>query len=222
MPDDPRVWGPTVSDADVADAVERSLRHWLPGALAEAGRRRGYTPAQLGYVQSWDRLATGDDLNRDGQPPAVLVTTTDTEYERAAQGVHDAVVSLTITAAVPGDTTRDTHDRCATWVLAVELALLQDPTLRGGGEPVSAALQLDGHAIRPLSPDTTRTVLLGSVDVQVLVQGALQAKRGPVVPGPSPFPEPDPEQPDVQFPDPGEYPHLNTLDVTVTQQEEAP
>ncbi len=221
--DDSRVWGPIVTDADVADRVEASLRHWLPGALAETARRRGWTLHDVGpFVATWDRLSTGDELSRDADLPAVLVSTTDTEWAEAAGRVHDAMNAAVVTVAVRGDSHRGTFDRTAVWVAAVELALLQDPTLRAGGDRFSAGLWLAGHAIRPLTADTSRTVLLGTVDLQVLVQGVLQGGRGPVVAPPDPFPVPSPEQPDVAFPDPGEYPLLNTLDVTVTQQEETP
>lgn len=215
-----QAWGRVVTDGDVSNAVEASLRFWLPSALAELARRKGLGPGDvdLPVDESWWRMATGDDLSRDAGLPAVVVAAGGSELTRRPS-THDGSWPVTVTCAVRHDDHRDTYDLAALYVSGVELALAQDPGLRAGtGEPFSTDVWLSGHRVEPLDPEATRTVLLGVVDLTVTVSDVLARRAGPPIPPPLPDVPEDPQAPGPWQP-PVTGPPLDDVRVSVRRRD---
>lgn len=215
-------WGRVVTDSDVADAVEASLRHWLPSAVAELARRagRGPTDTDLPGDRSWWRTAPEEEVVRDATLPAVMVSARRSELVRK-HDTHDGIWQAKVVCVVRSGSHRSTADLAALYASAVELAVQQDYALLAGtATPFSTDVWVSGeHEYREVSPDTSRTALVAEVGLEVHVDDVLTRSAGPRVPPPLPSPPEDPAAPGPWQPPVDRVP-VSDVQVTVSQRQE--
>lgn len=196
------MFGPLVGAGDVQDAVEATVRLWLPSYLAEVARRDGREAGALPAFLSYTRLLDIEDLPQASQIPACVIVCPGTgDIVRHGTGRHDAEFAVGVGAVVAADT-RDHAERLAKlYTLALRALLVQHPTLGN----FASGVWWEGDSYSPL-PVSDRILHGGSIQVTVAVEGVLDDSWRATVP------------PEDATADPGPWPTVEYVSVTVERE----
>lgn len=207
------LYGQVVTGADVRKAMLDTLQVWLPHTLHEVHRQAAAGVPAEPLVRTWGRPVAPGSVTVD-QFPAVFVTSPGLEGspQRSGRGPIRARWRLVCTAVVTDMDYDRVADRAAWYAAAIRLAAVQQPTL---GIDASTEWVGEDYEALGLTPQS-RTMAAVFVDFVVGVDAVVDPFGGP-----RHYPEPVvvPADPVV---DPGDFPSVETIDITVTAPIEEP
>lgn len=207
-------FGPLVIETDVDSAVVQTLRKWMPTYLAQAERERTLATRLLARPRSYANTLDDDEF-LDHSLPAVIVTTAQTQGNPAKDGMgtYYAAWRVVVSAVVRGRTPPETRTVAALFGGCVRRILVQKPSLEGfAGDLKWVSSNLAGVA----DVSGNGRFLAAAVNEFVVYVDEVVALGGPH--SPSPYPEPDPNDPDAPY-DPLKA--VGDVTVSVTEKENA-
>jgi hypothetical protein len=196
------VFGNLVTPLDVEHAVTNTLKKWMPTYLRFFERRAGLPFEAYPEIASWRSADTMEDRFPEDQIPAVQVMMT-MDADLITEGVSaSGVFNGTIDALVAGPEPEEARENAEVYAFCMGLIMAQQSGLDG-------SLPIGGLAWKKVSTPAVgkpeeRWLALGSVAVDVTVEGVFEALAGPTVPTDGP---------------PEEYPTVTETGVDVEEEQ---
>lgn len=187
---DTNLFGPIVTGKQVRNAMISHIRKWFPSYIAEVGRTDGRDGAALPLFRSFPSLLDMPDGRyvEDQMPSCVVVAPGLIELPTKHSGVYKARWAVNVGAVISGQNRENTFDLAELYAAAIRSAVLQHPGLGG----FAAGTDWLGERYDDIPNDMQRTLGAGTVQFSVEVQGAVDARQGPVQPLADPIPDPGP------------------------------
>lgn len=187
------VFGPTLDSADVEAAVLAHLRAWMPTTIPEVRRQkdpdsklwpegveaiREYTVSHASAVaHKWPEdqlpMLIAESPGMEGDP-----------YEQG-DGTVSAIYGIMVTAIASGATIADTKALARLYASAARMAVMQEPSLKAGGDTEFASgIAMGAERIVPVrrGVEAERNLLAVTVPFLIEVDGILNVSGGPLKP----------------------------------------
>lgn len=198
------IFGTIITGRQVRDATERTLRLWAPAYVAEIGRQDGRPANALPVMRSYVSSVTFDGPMPEDQVPACVIVAPGIlgEPVRHGDGTHEATWAVGIGVVVSGQDQENTADLANLYAAVVRTIMLQHPSLGG----FATGLRWLDERYDPLPTEDRRTFGAAIVQFAVVVPSVVDANGGPA------------EPPDDPTTDPGEWPSIQSVLVTVDRK----
>lgn len=197
------IYGEIITGKEVRQALEDTIKMWIPEYLAEVGAKYGFDRGDLPVFATYEPMIQWDKFDEDQIPLCLIIAPGTLDQPQVRDGKLRVRWGAGIGCVVSG------QDRDNTWLLAeiytaaVRTLLLQHPSLGGFSEGIVYI----SERFDTLPADTARTLGAGSLQVGVDVAAMVDMRAGPSSPAP------DPTVP------PGDWPIAATIPVEVGHKE---
>lgn len=197
------VYGEIITGTSVRRAAEATIRRWFPGYLAEVARQTGWDGPALPSFRSYVTSTDVDRMVEDQLPSCIIVAPGLADAPiRHGDGKYSAMWIVNMGVAVSGQDRENTMELAEMYAAALRTIMLQRRSLGGFAQGVEWV----GEGFDELDRDDVRTLCVGYVQFLVDVAGIVDIYQGPT------DPPVDPTD------DPGEWPTVGSVSVTVEQR----
>jgi hypothetical protein len=187
------VFGPTLDSADVEAAMLAHLRAWVPTTLAEVRRQKDpegkLWPESVEAIREYTVSHASAVAHRwpEDQLPMLIAESPGMEgdpYEQG-DGTVSAIYGIMVTAIASGATVADTKALARLYASAARMAVMQEPSLKAGGDTEFASgIAMGPERIVPVrrGVEAERNLLAVTVPFLIEVDGILNVTGGPLKP----------------------------------------
>jgi len=200
------VYGRLIDATQVEDAVEDSLKLWLPAYIAEVERQNSMDPQSLPLPASYSRVNEFYKWSED-QLPAVLIVSpglAPTIPKMKGNGIYHCWWRVGVAIIAAGQDRETTRMLAKRYTAAVRGALLQHAGL---GDFGAEGITWNGERNSDVPDDSTRTLGSGACTFDVEVSEVVNARLGPSTPPDDPYVDQD-------------WPEAQEFELEVTTKEE--
>jgi hypothetical protein len=187
------VFCPTLDSADVEAAMLAHLRAWMPTTVPEVRRQKDpdkeLWPAGVEGIREYTVSHASAVAHHwpEDQIPLLIAESPGMEGEPYEQGdgTVSAIYGIMVTAIASGANVADTKALARLYASAARMAVMQEPSLKAGGDTEFASgIAMGAERIVPVrrGVEAERNLLAVSVPFLIEVDGILNVTGGPLKP----------------------------------------
>ena len=181
------VYGQIITGADVREAVEATLRAWMPAYLGEIAAVRGKSRGDLPTFRSYQSATSVDSWPEDQLPACIIVAPGLAGPPEKHGSEYTATWSVGVATVNSASTREATTELVELYTAAIRSAVMQHPSL---GDFASGLEWID-ESYDELGFEESRTIAAGQVILGVQVDGVLDSSQGTKTPPVNPNVTPD-------------------------------